>query len=199
MKTFAIAALAGFAAAATAGNTFSLSIAGAPMTVDVSGGDVTFTVDVIGDSSFGTHMLGGSFSMTSGSSLVSNMAWSNAAWSSFNTDNGYAGNGDYNSVIFGQLVIPGVPPFDQPAPGSELGSAIGSMQITVGGGSGVVELALNAGSPFSLEVLDLASGATSQSSSGSLSLNGASINVVPAPSAMALLGLGGLVAGRRRR
>lgn len=198
MKTIAIAAIAGFAAAASAGNSFSLSIVGAPMTVDTSMGAATFTVDVVGDSSFGTHMLGGAFSLTSGSSNVLAMAWTPAAWSAFNTDNGYAGGGDYNTVIFGQLVIPGVPPFDQPAPGSELGSAIGSFQITVEG-AGVLDLSLNAGSPFSLEVLDINSGATANSGSGSLSLNGASINLVPAPSAMALLGLGGIVAGRRRR
>lgn len=195
MKTFAIAAVAGFAAAATAGNSFSLSIVGAPMTVDTSMGAATFTVDVVGDSSFGTHLLGGAFSMVSGSSNVTAMSWSNAAWSAFNTDGGYAGNGDYNQVVFGQLVIPGIFP---PAPGSELGGVIGSMQITVEG-AGVLNLDLAGGNPFSLETVDANSGATASSATGSLSLNGASINLVPAPSAMALLGLGGLVAGRRRR
>lgn len=195
MKTFAIAAVAGFAAAATAGNSFSLSIVGAPMTVDTSMGAATFTVDVVGDSSFGTHLLGGAFSMVSGSSNVTAMSWSANAWSVFNTDNGYAGNGDYNQVVFGQLVIPGIFP---PAPGSELGGVIGSMQITVEG-AGVLNLDLAGGNPFSLETVDANSGATASSATGSLSLNGASINLVPAPSAMALLGLGGLVAGRRRR
>lgn len=195
MKTFAIAAVAGFAAAATAGNSFSLSIVGAPMTVDTSMGAATFTVDVVGDSSFGTHLLGGAFSMVSGSSNVTAMSWSANAWSVFNTDNGYAGNGDYNQVVFGQLVIPGIFP---PAPGSELGGVIGSMQITVEG-AGVLNLDLAGGNPFSLETVDANSGETASSATGSLSLNGASINLVPAPSAMALLGLGGLVAGRRRR
>ena len=199
MKTIALAAVAGLASVATAGNSFSLTLVPSASTVDVSGGAATITIDVIGDSSFGTHMLGGAFSIGSGSGLVTNMAWSPASWSSFNTDNGYAGNGDYNDVIFGQLVIPGVPPFDVPAPGSELGSSIGSFTVTFDGGSGVVDFGLMAGSPFTLEVLDLNSGTTAQSVNGSLTLNGASINVVPAPSAMALLGLGGLVAGRRRR
>jgi len=199
MKTsIALVAVAGFAAAASAQN-FSLSIAGAPTTVDTTMGAVTVTVDIIGDSDFGTHMLGGGFTMTSGSSLVEGMSWAAASWSSFNTDGGYAGGGDYGQVIFGQLVIPGVPPFDVPAPGSELGSAIGSFQIVIGQGTGIIDLSIAAGSPFSLEVLDLAGGTTAQSSNGNLTLNGASINVVPAPSAMALLGLGGLVAGRRRR
>ena len=199
-SSIALVAVAGFAAAASAQN-FSLSISGAPATVDATAG-ATITVDIIGDSDFGTHMLGGAFTMTSGSAMVDNMTWSAASWSSFNTDGGYAGGGDYGQVIFGQLVIPGVPPFDQPAPGSELGSAIGSFQIQIAAGSnGQLDLSLSAGSPFSLEVLDLATGATMQSSAGQLALNGASINVtsIPAPSAMALLGLGGLVAGRRRR
>jgi uncharacterized protein (TIGR03382 family) len=199
-STIALVAIAGFAAAASAGNSFSLSIAGAPASVDATAG-ATITVDIIGDASVGTHMLGGSFSMTSGNAMVSGMTWTPAAWSAFNTDGGYAGNGDYNAVIFGQLVIPGVPPFDVPAAGSEVGSAIGSFQIMIAAGSaGVLDLTLNGQSPFSLETLDLAAGTTANSTDdGSLSLNGASINVTPAPSAMALLGLGGLVAGRRRR
>ncbi len=199
MKTsIALVAVAGFAAAASAQN-FSLSIAGAPATVDTTMGAVTITVDIIGDSDFGTHMLGGAFTMTSGSALVDGMSWAAASWSAFNTDGGYAGGGDYGQVIFGQLVIPGVPPFDVPAAGSELGSAIGSFQIVIGQGTGTIDLTLAAGSPFSLEVLDNVGGTTAQSSAGTLTLNGASINVIPAPSAMALLGLGGLVAGRRRR
>jgi hypothetical protein len=122
------------------------------------------------------------------------MTWSPAAWSAFNTDGGYAGNGNYNAVIFGQLVIPGIFP---PAAGSELGSAIGSFTVTVDG-MGVLNLDMTAGSPFSLEVVDANTGATANDA-GTVSLGGATINVVPAPSAMALLGLGGLVAGRRRR
>ena len=198
-STLALVALAGFATAATAGNSFSLSIVGAPATVDTSAGAVTITVDVIGDASFGTHMLGGAFGVQSDSALVSSMTWSNAAWSSFNTDGGYAGNGNYNDVIFGQLVLPGVPPFDVPAMGSELGQAIGSFQIVIAEGFGSIELAFTNASPFNLEVIDANSGATANSANGDLSLNGATIRVVPAPSAMALLGLGGLVAGRRRR
>ena len=197
-STIALVAIAGFAAAASA-QSFSLSIAGAPASVDGTAG-ATITVDIIGDADVGTHMLGGSFSLSSGSSMVSGMSWTAASWSAFNTDGGYAGNGDYNAVIFGQLVIPGVPPFDVPAVGSELGMAIGSFQIMIAAGSvGQLDLVLGAESPFTLETIDAAAGTTANSANGSLTLNGASINVTPAPSAMALLGLGGLVAGRRRR
>jgi len=194
-NALALIAVAGIASAASAQN-FSLSIAGAPTSVAEG---ATFTIDIIGDADVGTHMLGGSFTMSSNSALVSNITWSNASWSAFNTDGGYAGNGNYGANIFGQLVIPGVPPFDVPAVGSELGSAIGSFQVTLGAGTGVLDLGLGAESPFTLQVLDVNTGTLSDSSQGQLSLNGASINVTPAPSALALMGLGGLVAGRRRR
>lgn len=184
------------ATVATAGS-FSLTLVPSTATVDTSGGAATFTVTAYGDGGFGTHMLGGSFGMANNgdSGVVQSMSWSPAAWSSFNTDGGDAGDGNYNDVIFGQLVIPGIFP---PAPGSELGSAIGSFTVTVDG-AGTVDFQMLASSgPFSLELVDAASGATAQDG-GTVSLGGATINVVPAPSAMALLGLGGLVAGRRRR
>lgn len=147
----------------------------------------------------GTHMLGGSFSLVTSSSVVSNMTWTPASWSAFNSDGGYAGGGDYNPVIFGQLVIPGVPPFDVPAVGSELGQRIGSFQVTVDQFCGVLDMELVAQSPFTLEVLDLNTGETFQSSNGNLSLNGATISVTPAPSSLAVLGLGGFATLRRRR
>lgn len=195
MKTIAIAALAGLATAAAAQD-FSLTLVPSVGTVDTSGGAATFTVTAYGDASFGTHILGGAFgiSASSGGDTVQGMSWANAAWSVFNTDGGDAGNGNYNTVIFGQLVIPGIFP---PAPGSELGSAIGSFTVTVDG-AGVLVLDMTAGSPFSLEAVDSVSGQT-MNDGGTVSLGSATINVVPAPSAMALLGLGGIVAGRRRR
>ena len=191
-------AIAGIASAASAQN-FSLSIVDAPTTVAEG---AVFSFDVIGDSDIGTHMLGGSFSMTSGSALISSMTWTPASWSAFNTDGGYAGNGDYNAVVFGQLVIAGVPPFDVPAAGSELGGVIGTFQVTLAAtGSGLIDFALVGESPFSLESIDPTTGAGANSSQGTLTLNGASVQVgtVPAPSALALLGLGGIAAGRRRR
>tara|TARA_R110002073_G_scaffold1715_1_gene12201 strand:+ start:79786 stop:80376 length:591 start_codon:yes stop_codon:yes gene_type:complete len=194
-NTIAIVAIAGFAAAATAGSTFSLSISGPTV---VAAGD-TFTVEVSGDSSFGTHMLGGGFSLTSNSALVDNMSWTPASWSAFNEDAGYAGNGNHAGVVFGQLLLP-IPGFDMPAAGSELGGVIGSFDITVGADGGVIDFQLVGAAPFTLEAVDADNGlATADSSAGGLSLGGLSVTVTPAPSAMALLGLGGLVAGRRRR
>ncbi len=192
-------AVAGLVGAAGAQN-FSLSIAGAPATIDTTAGAVTVTMDIIGDADVGTHMLGGSFAFVSGHPLIEDIRWTPASWSSFNTDGGYDGNGNHNPVIFGQLVIPGVPPFDMPAPGSELGQSIGSFQIVIRQGIfGTMDFNLVAQDPFSLEVIDLVAGETYQSSAGNLTLNGLAINVIPTPSSLAFLGLGGLAVLRRRR
>ena len=198
MCMLAVAGLVGTAGA----QDFSLSIAGAPATVDATSA-VTITIDIVGNASVGTHMLGGSFALVTGghNATVIDMTWIPASWSAFNTDGGFDGNGNYNPVIFGQLVIPGVPPFDVPAAGSELGNSIGSFQVVISAVSGFFSLDFHlvAQDPFSLEVLDLATGETFQSSAGNLSLNGASITVIPSPSSLALIGLGGLAASRRRR
>jgi len=194
-NTIALIAVAGLATVASAQN-FSLSI-NAP--TEVAEGSV-FTIDVMGDADTGTHMLGGGFSLTSGSGLIADMAWTPAAWSAFNEDNGYAGNGDHNAVVFGQLLIFGIPGFDMPADGSALGSLIGSFQVTLNDvGFGDINFAINAGVPFTLQSYNESDGAIASSADGQLTLNGATVTVTPAPSALALLGLGGLAAGRRRR
>lgn len=190
----ALIAVAGIASVAAAQN-FSLSMTPS-VSSTVEGG--SFTVTVFGDADTGSHLLGGAFGLTTDSALIDSMSWTNAAWSSFNTDGGYAGNGNYNEVIFGQLVIPGIFP---PAPGSELGSAIGSFQVNLAGsGTGIIDFQLVASAgDFSLQSVDSVSGALADDSQGQLSLGSARVTVTPAPSALALLGLGGLAAGRRRR
>jgi len=199
-KSLTVLALAGLATGAM-GQDFSLSLIANASTIDTTGGAVTFTMTVIGDASVGTHMLGGAFSLESNGDCIANMQWNNASWSAFNTDGGFAGDGDYNEVIFGQLVIPGVPPFDVPAAGSDLGMAIGSFTVTMEAGVGdfPIEFNLVEASPFSLEVLDLGTGNTFNSSQGNLTLNGATLNVVPNPSTISVFGCLGLLATRRRR
>lgn len=175
---------------------FSLSIIGPS---EVTEGAV-FTIEVIGGASVGTHMLGGGFSLVTNSSLIENITWNPALWSGFNEDNeGYLGNGNYGQVVFGQLLLP-IPGFDIPAAGSELGSAIGSFQITmVQFGLGAINFDLVAGSPFTLESVDVNAGLeTYQDTEGTLTLNGHMV-YGPTPSSVGLLAFGGLAASRRRR
>ena len=195
-NTVALIAVAGLASVAAAQN-FDLTIVSSE--TSVANGE-SFTLTVYGDASAGTHMLGGGFSLNSDSALVGNMSWDSASWDAFPTDGGYAGNGNYNAVIFGQLVIPGVPPFDVPAAGSELGEAIGTFTVTAAdSGEGVITFQLGEESPFTLQSIDINSGLLYDSTAGELSLGSVDVRVTPAPSALALLGLGGIAAGRRRR
>lgn len=194
-KVLIAAAIAG-AASSVFAQDFSLSLSSNVATLDPSGG--TFTVTVFGDASVGTHLLGGAFSLVSNGECISNMEWTPASWSVFNTDGGFAGNGDYNQVVFGQLVIPGIFP---PAAGSELGSAIGTFTMTLDQLIGDISITFDlvGGDPFALETVDATTGETFQSSSGNLSLGSLTLAVIPSPSALSVLGLGGLVATRRRR
>lgn len=197
MKSVLIAAvIAGSASSAVAQN-FSLSLL--PSTSQVSSGG-SFTITVFGDADVGTHLLGGAFSLQSNGECIASMSWNPAQWSAFNTDGGFAGSGDYNDVVFGQLVIPGIFP---PMPGSELGSAIGSFTVVADNFSGDVPVVfqLVAASPFTLETVDAVTGETFQSSDGNLSLGSATVlfGIIPAPSTLALFGCGGVLAARRRR
>lgn len=191
------AACAGMASVGAAQN-FSLSLV--PSISDIHQSQV-FTVDVYGDADVGTHMLGGSFALESDGQCITDMQWNSAPWSAFNTDGGFAGDGDYNEIIFGQLIIPGVPPFDIPAPGSELGSLIGSFTVFLDQAIGDTSITfqLVEASPFSLEVIDINTGETFQSSNGNLSLGSATITGIPTPGTIPIFAGLGLLASRRRR
>lgn len=186
--------VSGLATAASAQH-FSLSIVPSVSTFDTSGGPAIITATVYGDADVGTHLLGGSFSMVSNSQNVQNITWVPAAWSVFNTDGGYAGSGNYNGVIFGQLVIPGIFP---PAPGSELGAEIGSFEFTLTG-IGEVRFDLIPGTPFTLESVDEFTGSQYNDTVGTLSLGSASVTMLPAPGVTPLLAFGGFHLSRRRR
>lgn len=190
------AAVAGCASVAGAQD-FSLSLVPSATILDCSGG--TFTVSVYGDASVGTHMLGGAFGFEvgDGAEYITGISWQNAAWSQFNTDGGYAGNGVHNQVVFGQLVIPGIFP---PQPGSELGSLIGQFQLQYSHGSPVfMELNLIAGLPFSLESVDANTGQTFNDSNGNLTIHNAQILLCPAPGTVSGFACIGLLAARRKR
>jgi len=189
------AAFAGTASTAFAGVP-SLTIVPSSTWYDVSSGSATITATVYGDAGFGTHILGGAFGLEwshTGSTVLSDISWTPAAWSVFNTDPGYAGGNSYNQIVFGQLVIPGIFP---PAPGSENGSAIGSFTITLIR-QNIVDFQLIAGSPFTIEGVDDVTGATASNGSN-LVLGGMRIGI-PTPGALSMLGLSGLLVSRRRR
>jgi hypothetical protein len=193
-KHMIFAAIAGSASLAAAQN-FSLSLVPST-TAPLPGG--SFTLTVFGDADVGTHFLGGAFSLESDGQCIQSMTWSPASWSQFNTDGGFAGDGDYNEVVFGQLVLP---PVFLPGAGSELGSAIGTYTIVLDPGIGdfQIDFQLVGSSPFTLETVDAVTGQTFQSSDGTLTLGSARVALIPSPGALSVLGLGGLVATRRRR
>lgn len=195
-----IFAIAGLSFSANAQEEFSITFGDINGTVTTG---AVLSVEVFGDSTFGTHMLGGSFgvSAVTNNFEILDMNWSNAGWSAFNTDGGHNGGGNYESVIFGQLLLPSVPPFDQPAVGSEIGNLIGTFQIEVGqlGSFWSLELQLTEGSPFSLQVIDNLYWNTMNDTQENLTLGSASVRFIPTPSVLAFLGIVGLTTTRRRR
>lgn len=190
-----IASVAGLASQAIAQN-FSLELV--PSTSFVPEGG-SFTLSVYGDADVGTHILGGAFALdVSAPSYVDSMTWTPASWSAFNTDDGYdAGNGNYNQVIFGQLVIPGLFP---PAAGSDLGQLIGTFQVAMidNYAQQIVLFSLVEGTPFTLETIDSVTGQSFRSDSGNLTLGTVRIGI-PSPSGIGVFGAAGLFASRRRR
>ncbi len=201
-STLTLVAVAGLASAATA-QTGSLSITSSAMTVD-STTTTSFTLSVYADADFGTAIAGGGFSLSAvgGAGIVTDMVGSTPDWAALGfQDNGHAGDGNYNGLIFGQLIFP---PFIPAAPESMLGSGpvlVGTFAVTIAADSaGVIDWSTGGGvGPFVLEVFTDDGGSGVMTQLTDLDFGGVSVNVVPAPSAMALLGLGGLVAGRRRR
>ncbi len=201
-NALALIAVAGIASAATAQNG-SLSLVSSAMTVD-STTTTSFTISVYGDADFGTAIAGGGFSLSAvgGAGIVTDMTASVADWAALGyEDQGHAGDGNYTGFIFGQLIFP---PFIPADPASLLIDGpvyIGSFAVTIAADSaGVIDWSTGGGvGPFVMEIFTENGGTGDFTQLTDLDFGGVSVNVVPAPSAMALLGLGGLVAGRRRR
>ncbi len=196
IRTATIAiSLAGFASAALSQN-FSLTLVPSAQTIDTSGGAATVTVTVIGDADVGDYLLNGSFGIESNSASVIDMQWEPADWSQFNDDGGHAGDGNYNQVIFGQLLANYFPPPDS----SLFGNPIGAFQVTFAEGSiGSVDMSLVEGMPYTLSTIAWPSLDEYESSDGNLSLNGTTLTLVPSPGAASLLAFAGAVGARRRR
>jgi hypothetical protein len=195
-RALCIIGLCGIASTALSQN-FSLSMESSDLDVNTSSGDVTIAVTVTGDADVGDYILGGSFGIESNNASIIDMQWEPADWSQFNIDGGYAGNGNYNETIFGQLILGNDFP---PPPDSLLGNAIGTFMVTFAQGSlGRVDLNFVEGDPFTLSSLGWPSLSEYESSDGTLHLSGLSINLIPAPGTGALLTIGAMAITRRRR
>jgi len=200
-NTIVLAAVAGIASAAAA-QSGSLSIVPSVSTID-STVSTSFTLSVYANADFGTHVFGGGFNMANagGAGIVSDMNFAVETWAAFGAnDFGHAGDGNHDGIRYGQFFIPGLtPPLAESAlvDGQLL---IGVFTVDIAANSaGIIDWSTlnNPGSTSLLEIFDNGDNSTTQlqGEQGSARVT----VVVPAPSSMALLGLGGLVAGRRRR
>ena len=208
-NTIVLAAVAGIASAAAAQNG-SLSIIPSVTTID-STVSTSFTIAIYASADFGTHIAGGAFGLSNagGAGIVTDMTVDVVAWASAgttSTDRGHNADGDYEGLVFGQPILP-FPPFNLfPDAASSLaggGVLIANFAVTIAAGSeGVIDWSTRADTiaTFVLSIYNEADLSQANIDNGNFAGHGsAQVNVVPAPSAMALLGLGGLVAGRRRR
>ncbi len=204
-NAIALAAIAGIASAAAA-QSGSLTIVPSASTID-STMQTSFTLSVYADADLGANVLGVSFNLDAvgGAGIVNSMTAASPAWgATFQTGNDN-GDGNYFNYGMGQL------PFGVPAAESALGGApvlVGTFTVDIAAMSaGQVDWSVAFLSGYTLQTYtgftfyddgapDPAGGVYGGLA---VSLGSASVNIVPAPSAMALLGLGGLVAGRRRR
>lgn len=200
-NAIALAAIAGIASAAAA-QSATLNIVASDTMVDSAGG-AQITLSVYGSADFGTHISGGGFALSAagGAGVVGGMSAATPAWGATGlNDRGDAGDGNYTGLVFGQFIF--LPPFPPAAESSFVGGETLVATFTVDildGAGGIVDwsVAVDQLAPFTIEIFDEADGSLTQVSD--VSFGSARVNVVPAPSAMALLGLGGIVAGRRRR
>ena len=202
-NAIALAAVAGIASAAAA-QTATLNIVASQTLVDSTVTNM-ITLSVYGSADFGTHVSGGGFSLSAagGAGVVGAMAGAPEAWGAIGlNDLGDGGNGNYAGLVFGQLIAP---PFFPPDVASDFsGGEVLLATFTVeilAGSEGVIDWSTAiapVGGGVVLQIFDAGDDSLTDVLSGSFGSSGA-VTVVPAPSAMALLGLGGLVAGRRRR
>ncbi len=205
MKSCVLLAVAGFASGAL-GQTASLSIVASQTIVD-SSVSTSITLAVYGDADLGTHIASARFglSATGGAGVVDGIALGAvASWGVLGEEDlGDGGDGNHNGIHLGQIIFS---PFIPPDPASALGSGpvlLANFTVSIAAGSfGVIDWALvglHDGINPTLETF-----AAHPATEGNFypfepDFGSASVQVIPAPSGMALLGLGGLVAGRRRR
>jgi len=160
------------------------------------------TLSVYGSADFGTHIAGGGFSISAngGAGGIGATVGTVAPWGAIGlNDLGDGGDGNYNGLVFGQLIFP---PLFPPAPesdftGGEVLLATFSVEILPGFSFIEWSTALApVGGGVVLQIYDAGDGSLTDVTVANF---GSAQIFIPAPSSVALLGLGGLVAGRRRR
>lgn len=201
MRAFVCIALAGVASGAM-GQTGTLNI--------VSNSDTSlagsFTLSIYASADFGTHIVGGEFAIVDGvddAGTITGMEASAAPWAAVGeNDRGWTGGVNHAGLVFGQFVF--LPPFP-PSPESSFlnGEALVATIIVEYNHSQPPSLMFPLGfvlgeglGPFTLEIYDEADGSITQLGADDVQFGSTGI---PAPSSAMILGLGGLVAGRRRR
>ncbi len=205
MKSALIFLAASGLASSAFGQSAMLSIVPSAATWDTTI-STTYTLSVYAEVDFGTAIAGGEFAINGyGNAVpaVTSMVGESASWGALGfQDDGYAGNGNYNGMIFGQLIFP---PFLPPDEGSMIGSGpvlLGIITVTLEvDAGGVLGFSTAAGmGPFVLEIYtdDGGSGTMTQLMDADIIHDSVTV-MIPSPSTLGLLGLGGLVAGRRRR
>ncbi|MDF1870372.1 MAG: hypothetical protein P1U30_08280 [Phycisphaerales bacterium] len=206
-KMIMMAAVAGMASGALA-QSASLHIVASQATVDCTTTSV-FTLSVYGDADFGTHITGAAFTLEleSGGELIQDVVATGASWGALGfEDLGHSGGGN-SGMIMGQLVFL---PFIAPDAASALGNGpvfLGSFAVTISSSPTfqTLEWSLGGGvGTFAMEVIDVNGnpggnppGVVTQIAApqfGSMTMT-----ICPSPSSCALLGISGLVVGRRRR
>lgn len=195
MKSIALMAVAGLATVASAQ---SLNVNLSWDSTSIGFGDTaTATVSASFEGQpAGAYLSSANFDLIASAALgtvgnVGAVSWNNAGLGF--DGQGVASGADIVGINASQFSL--IPPITAGSP-----IVIMTFEFTAGEEAGVVDYssATAAGAPFSFSVTG---GAFSDQpvSYGDDAFSAQSLTVVPAPSAMALLGLGGLVAGRRRR
>ena len=203
LKCVVACAVCGLATAAGA-QTGSFSLVPSISTLDTVNTNV-FTLSLYGTADFGSHIAGGTVSLiASGTSTdaVQGMDAAAASWGvGGENDYGYGGDGNYTGLIFGQIIIPQFGLLPSPE------SAIANGPVLLG--TFEVEISLFCGSitwqtaalddNFALEVYDQMDQSSTSLFADDMNFGSATMSIIPAPSGLAVLGFGGLVAGRRQR
>lgn len=200
MRNVALAMVCGLASAAAA-QSGSFSILPSVSTINIFGSS-SFTLAVFASADFGTNIAGGEFgiSATGATNNISGMTGVAEAWGGLGElDRGYDGDGGHNGLVFGQLIFP---PFVPPSAESALGNGavlVATMTVSVEPDfcGFVTFTTINGQGPFALEVFDSADNSFTQLTD--VGAGTATVGLLPAPSSLGLLGIAGLVAGRRRR